>query len=91
MSENEFELPPSDVTNTQLYVLVSALRKDVAQLRTESTATRAENAELREEVEKLNRKFDNSQAVVATVKWIAIVGGAIIALIEGIRRFANLS
>lgn len=84
---SEFDLPPGEVTNIQLYMLVTDLRRDVAALRSENSLLREENHELREEVAELRRSFESAKGVTTAVKWIGIVGSALIALFEGIRRY----
>lgn len=88
MNDNDgFDLPPGDVTNNQLYVLVVLLRKDVLALRVENVALRAENAELREEVAELKQSFDNAKAVTSSVKWMAGIATAIVGLYGAIRTY----
>lgn len=75
-------LPPLDVTPGQLLVIVRELHASNVHLSEQMT-------QLRMDVRDMRKAFDTASTVVRAVKWLAALGVAVIACIEGLRRLAG--
>lgn len=70
----EFDLPPDGASNTQLLLMVQALRAEVHAMREQQSAQTRQ-------LEDLKKSFDNAKAVVSIIKWLAGLGAAIAAIV----------
>lgn len=78
----EFTLPQTAATPEQLLILVRDLHASNGRLS-------AQLQQLSEDVRDMRKAFDTASTVVRAVKWLAALGVALIACIEGARRLAG--
>ena len=87
MSEfNINDIPPEEISNMQLLMLVRDLRTESRDRATREEKMVASIDTLATKVDSLGKSFDAATTVVRMIKWMAAFGVATIGIVEAMRR-----